>query len=200
MNIKKVIGIFKVHELFGICIAILLPSIAYVISRYSGSAARDYAGILGPTTGLFGVIYGAFWFWPNYLQQKRLDNVLVTTKEALGGLLETEEKVKKILFVLSSKPFDREEQIHAHFDLSYAITRLKNAVMLLKRDEDLVSDGLIEKTLNHIRIFEQLLDNKNTIIACAHGELTSDISDKVNQITELVNKLKSDLLRIYDLS
>src|SRR5579859_770691 len=131
MDIKKVIGLFKIHELLGIFIAILLPAIAYVVSRYAGSSARDYAGILGPTTGLFGVVYGAFWFWPNYLQQRRLDNVLITTKEALGGLLDTEEKIKKIFFILSSKSHDREEQVSVHFDLSHAITRLKNAVLLL---------------------------------------------------------------------
>lgn len=200
MDTKRILKLFKVHEFFGICVAIILPSIAYAISRYAGSSARDYAGILGPTTGLFGVIYGAFWFWPNYLQQKRIDNVLVTTKEALGGLLDVEENIKKLIFVLQSEP--AKSVIDAHFAVSYSLTRLKNAVLLLKRDEDLIQNNMIEKALMHIATLDQLLNSKTNITSCADAELIQkhDVMNNIYPIAHMIDKLKLDLLRIYDMN
>lgn len=199
---KRILTRFKTNEIVGICFVILIPLAAYIIKKHVAMTnPGEFGALIGSFTTLIAGLYGIFWFWPNYLQQKRLENLITTTKEGLGGILETEEKIKRLFFVLLSDHGSIEDQIKAQFDLSYAVTRLKNAVLLLQRDADLVPNGAIQRALRHISQLEDLLHNKNTLKSFSNATLFTkdDVTHKSSILADLIEKLKEDLLQIYDM-
>jgi hypothetical protein len=131
----------------------LLPHDATVFSIITGAAP------------IVLTLYGFLRFWPNFIKQKRLENVSIKAKEALDHLTILEAALHELILTANkhipyptAHPDQTSEYIRAQFKTWTALNTLRNSLLLIKNDVNLHEILAITQLVQWVEDLETILE------------------------------------------
>jgi hypothetical protein len=155
-------------------------------------------------TPVFLFLYTVLFFWPNFIKQKRAENLSFNAKEALLALTRLENLFHEFLFMQHKGSYQQGELLKMQFKIWSALNELRNMLLLIRRDIQLHKMPGIEDLVRWIEEVRTLLHDKEprTLSASVVHDLFSRIDPSWIHHKELsthpLEKLRNILLKIYE--
>jgi hypothetical protein len=149
---------------------------------------------VGPIATVVTAMYGLWYVLPNFIKQKRLENSSNSAAKALEALVEIEEDLKKITYLIV-KDGQQEEHIKVQFQLSYQLNKLRNSLLLLRHYPEI--PHLIKWVEDVQKGLEKTLESSPTEQASV--EFRQGWVKNIYLNYQRLEELRDVLLRIYEL-
>ncbi len=159
--------------------------------------AADYANVVMSMGTLLMAVYATFLLWPTFIKQKRTENLCINAKEALETTVYVEESIKKLWFIQknnlgSTSRYYEREHINVQFEVSFYLNKLRNTLLLLRKDRELMPKEEVSELRLWIETLEKVLNSQ-------YQSPTSYISIDLLSECDLLHKDSFNIVQLDEL-